>query len=72
MEVALEKEHNGYAYYIALAYCALDKDEKALEWVEKSLQARDPDRYWLRIDPLFIELRSSDQFQTLIGKYLDE
>jgi eukaryotic-like serine/threonine-protein kinase len=53
---------------IAEAYIGLGEKERALEWLEKAYDERDPRLIWLKLDPIFKPLRSHPRFASLRKK----
>jgi serine/threonine-protein kinase len=53
-------------YNIALIYNALDEREKALEWLEKGFQQRDPKMTFLNVEPKWNNLRNEPRFIALM------
>jgi hypothetical protein len=42
--------------------------EEALEWLEKALEAHDPNMPYLNIDPIFDYMREDPRFKVLLSK----
>ena len=55
-------------YNIALIYNALDEREKAIEWLEKGFQQRDPKMTFLKVEPKWNNLRSDTRFVDLMKR----
>jgi predicted Zn-dependent protease len=53
---------------IARVYVALGEEKLALEWLEKSLERREPRMVLLKVDPSFDRLRSNPGFKALLKK----
>jgi serine/threonine protein kinase len=53
---------------IARVYVALGEEKLALEWLEKSLERREPRMVLLKADPRFDPLRSNPRFKDLLKK----
>jgi DNA-binding winged helix-turn-helix (wHTH) protein/Tfp pilus assembly protein PilF len=61
-----EKKHPGPTYYAAWDYAQLGDNEQALQWLQKSFQAREIDILGVRNDPEFDSLRGDPRFQKLV------
>lgn len=55
-------------YNIALIYNALEDREKALDWLEKAYEQRDPKMTFLKVEPKWNDLRSQPRFVDLMKK----
>jgi tetratricopeptide (TPR) repeat protein len=53
---------------IALVYLGLGNRKKALEWLEKALEAQSSSVTYLKYDPLWQNLRSEPMFIALLKK----
>ena len=51
---------------VARVYAALGEEVQALEWLEKSLERREPQMVLLNVDPHFDGLRSNPRFKALL------
>ena len=56
------------ATHIALIYVGLGEREKALEWLEKGFEQRDPKMTFLKVEPKWADLRSEPRFQELLRR----
>lgn len=56
------------ASHIALIYVGLGEREKALEWLEKGFDERDPKMTFLKVEPKWADLRSEPRFIELMKK----
>jgi TolB-like protein/DNA-binding winged helix-turn-helix (wHTH) protein/Flp pilus assembly protein TadD len=56
------------ATHIAIVYCGLGDKEKALEWLEKGFEQRDPKMTFLKVEPKWANLRSEPRFTELIRR----
>jgi len=52
-------------YQIALGYASIGDRDAALSYLEKSADIREPQVLYLRVDPLFDQIRSDPRFMTL-------
>jgi DNA-binding winged helix-turn-helix (wHTH) protein/TolB-like protein/Flp pilus assembly protein TadD len=70
LEVLLARSSNGYiaCYNIALIYNALDERGKALDWLEKGYEARDPKMTFLKVEPKWRNLQNEPRFQELLQR----
>jgi serine/threonine-protein kinase len=66
--VAAAKDHYIPPSLTAQIYAALGETSKALDWLEKASDARAPDLAWLRVRPVFDQLRAEGRFGALIGR----
>ena len=57
-----------WAFSIARVYAGLGEEDLVLEWLEKSLEGREPWIIRLKVDPVFDSLRSNPRFMTLLKK----
>jgi adenylate cyclase len=55
-------------YWIAMAYAALQQDEKAFSWLEKAYRERDPWLIYLNVEPTFDRLRLQARYTALLEK----
>jgi len=62
-----ELSKRGYvsSYRIAAIYAGLHETEQAFEWLRRAYEERDAWLIWLRVDPVFDDLRSDRRFQEL-------
>lgn len=58
------------SYDIASIYCGLRDSEKALSWLEKSLEEHAYLLCYLNVDPIMDPLRDQERFQGLLNKLL--
>jgi len=56
------------ASHIAIIYSGLGEREKALEWLEKGFEQRDPKMAFLKVEPKWADLRSEPRFIDLMRK----
>ncbi|MEO7674439.1 MAG: tetratricopeptide repeat protein, partial [Pyrinomonadaceae bacterium] len=52
-------------FHIALVYAQLGEPDKALEWLERSYQQRDPKMTFLKVEPRLKNLRDDPRFRDL-------
>jgi TolB-like protein/tetratricopeptide (TPR) repeat protein len=55
-------------WQIGTLYTRAGKKDEALDWLEKAVEARDPNVPYLSIDPIFDDLRANPRFQKLIHR----
>ena len=53
---------------LALVYTGLQKDQLALQWLDKAVASRDPYVRYLKVDPCFERLRADGRFQDLLKR----
>jgi Flp pilus assembly protein TadD len=53
---------------VATVYLGLGEKEKALDWLEKALEDRDPILWWINGDQLYDSVRDTPRFQALVQK----
>jgi DNA-binding winged helix-turn-helix (wHTH) protein/Tfp pilus assembly protein PilF len=70
LRAALEfnKKHPSTAYNAAFDYALLAENEKSLQWLQKSLEAREPQIINLLNDPEFDHLKLNSRFQEIAKK----
>ena len=70
LRAALEfnKKHPSTAYNAAFDYALLDENEEALQWLQRSLEVREPQIINLLNDPEFDHLRADARFQEIVKK----
>jgi DNA-binding SARP family transcriptional activator len=63
-----ELSKRGYisSYRVAAIYFGLREAEQAFEWLQRAVEERDAWLNWLRVDPVFDDLRSDRRFQGLL------
>ncbi len=54
------------SYYTAAAYTAMDRNDLALEYLEKAYRDHEVEMYWIKVEPLFRALRREPRFQVLV------
>jgi len=54
------------SYRIAAIYACLEETKQAFEWLRRAYEERDVWLTWLRVDPVFDDLRSDPRFQELL------
>jgi TolB-like protein len=67
IELELNKSRPS-SYSIAVLYAMLEKNEEALDWLEKGLEEKDPNILRINSNPDFDILRSEPRFQAMIKK----
>ncbi|MFQ5463175.1 MAG: tetratricopeptide repeat protein [Phycisphaerae bacterium] len=55
-------------YGIALIYIGLGEKDRALEWLDKACDAREPAALWLKVAPFFDNLRDDPRFDDLLRR----
>jgi serine/threonine-protein kinase len=55
-------------YQIAFVYSALGDDDKALDWLEKGFEVRDPKMAFLKVESKWNDLRLNPRFKALMTK----
>jgi Flp pilus assembly protein TadD len=56
------------ATHIAIIYSGLGEREKALDWLEKAIEQRDPKMTFLKVEPKWNDLRTEPRFIELMKK----
>jgi serine/threonine-protein kinase len=59
---------NVRTYTVAMLYARADETELALDWLERSFDARDVNVRYLRVMPSFSGLRGHPRFEALLGR----
>ena len=70
-ELMIQRAENGIhvtPWQIATLYTRAGMPDEALSWFEKALEARDPNMPYLKVDPIFDDLRENPRFITLLKK----
>ena len=52
----------------AAVYLGLGENEKALDWLEKAYEDRDPIFWWINGDQLYDSVRGAPRFEALVQK----
>jgi serine/threonine protein kinase/pimeloyl-ACP methyl ester carboxylesterase/tetratricopeptide (TPR) repeat protein len=70
LEELKEKSEREYvpSFYFALVYLGLDEKEQALAWLERAHSERSTHLVWLKVDPIFDNLRSDPRFTELLRR----
>ncbi|MCA1850333.1 MAG: tetratricopeptide repeat protein, partial [Acidobacteria bacterium] len=55
-------------YYIAMIHAGLGERDQALQWLEKAFQDRSSGLVWLKVHPVWDQLRSDPRFTDLIRR----
>jgi len=55
-------------YWIAVVYAGLREDDQAFQWLEKAYNDRDGSMVFLKVDPVWDNLRTSQQFKSLLKR----
>jgi tetratricopeptide (TPR) repeat protein len=53
---------------VAAVYLGLGEKDKALDWLDKAFEDRDPVLWWIKSDQLYDSLRNEPRFKALVGK----
>ncbi len=69
-EALVERSRTSYvpAWQIGTLYTRAGMKDQALDWLEKALEARDPNIPYLAVDPIFDPMRSDPRFQQLLRR----
>ena len=54
------------SYRIAAIYACLEETNQAFEWLRRAYEERDAWLTWLKVDPVFNDLRLDPRFQELL------
>jgi TolB-like protein/DNA-binding winged helix-turn-helix (wHTH) protein/Flp pilus assembly protein TadD len=65
---AREQKSFTFPYGVALIYCGLGEKERALAWLEKAYDERDPRLVAVKVEPALDPLRSDPHFQDLVRR----
>jgi uncharacterized glyoxalase superfamily protein PhnB len=57
-------------WYLALIHLKLGNKDRALEWLEKTFEARTRTPFEVKLNPLFDEITSDPRFEELMKKTL--
>ena len=55
-------------YHVAIACNGLDKPSEAIAWLERAFEARDPMMVFLKVEPIWRNLRDTPRFRALLKK----
>ena len=66
----LERSKRGYfsPYLIASVYASLGEKDKVFVWLEKALEKRDPNNWYIKVEPMFDDLHSDPRWTELMEK----
>jgi len=64
----LSTERNVPPSHIAMLYNGLGERDKALEWLERGFEERDPKMVFLKVDPKWDNLRNEPRFADLMRR----
>ncbi len=56
------------AFHMAMIYSATGRPKLALQWLEKAYRDHEVEMYWLKVEPIFISLRSDKGFQDIMNR----
>lgn len=56
------------SFFIAAVYAAMDKNDLAIQWLEKAYKDHEVEMYWLKVEPLFKPLHNDIRFQNIVNK----
>ncbi len=56
------------SYFIAAVYTAMEKNDQAIQWLQKAYTDHEVEMYWLKVEPLFKPLHNDPRFQNLLTK----
>jgi tetratricopeptide (TPR) repeat protein len=56
------------SYFAAGIYAAMGDNEKAIKTLQKGLENREVEMYWLKVDPLFADLHGDPAFKTILKR----
>jgi eukaryotic-like serine/threonine-protein kinase len=65
---AQSQQHYISPYEIAIIYCSIGEDDKAIAWLEKAFDVRDDNLNFLKVDPPCDRLRADRRFQELLRR----
>lgn len=70
LEELKEKSEREYvpSFYFVLVYLGLDEKDQALKWLERAYRERSTHLVWLKVDPIFDNLRSDPRFTELMRR----
>lgn len=64
----LAKQKYVSADAIAFIYLGLGENDQAFAWLERAIAEHSPMLFWLRVEPLYNNLRSDPRFAVLLKK----
>ena len=70
LDLLLERAEEEYVspYWIAVVHTGLGNKDEAFKWLEKGFQEKDGNMVYLKVMPIFDNLRSEKRFITLLKK----
>ena len=70
LEKLLKRSNERYTapVNIAMLYIGLGERDEALKWLERGIEQREPRLVFLKVDPMFNDLRSDPRFQELLKR----
>lgn len=69
-ETLVARSRTGYVgpWNIAIWYAAAGDNDRALDWLERAFEVRDPGMPYLAVHPSWVRLRADPRFQTLVRR----
>jgi TolB-like protein/Tfp pilus assembly protein PilF len=56
------------SFYIAIVYAAMEKNDLAIQWLEKAYRDHEVETFHLKAEPLFRPLRNDARFQNIVNR----
>ena len=66
--VQLSRDRYVSPYHVAIACNGLNEPSEAIVWLERALEARDPMMVFLKVEPIWRNLRDGPRFRALLKK----
>jgi hypothetical protein len=63
-----EADKDSFPYATALYYTSLGNQNKAMDALESAYSRRDPDLFFVNVDPLLMPLHSAPRFKRLLSR----
>ncbi len=62
------RNEKGINIYLSQYYAILNDIEESFHWLEKAIETNDVDLFWLKKDPLFMNLHTDERFPKYLNK----
>ena len=67
---ALERNGTVWALGFAIAHVGLGNKDQAIDWLERSYREKDPNSFFIKVDPFFDPLRGDPRFEKLVTEVI--
>lgn len=66
----LEKSGVVWPFGLAIAHTGLGNKDRAVDWLERSCREKDPNAFFIKVDPFFDPLRGNPRFEKLVNQVI--